>query len=92
MKMLKGNEDFYNFIPDKLKINLNKYLNIALQDARKQSVDDETVDLIITSSPYVISYEYADLHQLSDIWLYFTEDLTEYKTRFIGTSYKNMTT
>jgi len=88
MKMLKGNEDFYNFIPDKVKINLNEYLNISLQDARKQSVDNETVDLIITSSPYVTSYEYADLHQLSDIWLYFTDDLTEYKTKFIGTSYK----
>jgi len=88
IKMLKGNEDFYNFIPDKVKINLNEYLNIALQDARKQPVDNETVDLIITSSPYVTSYEYADLHQLSDIWLDFTEDLVEYKTRYIGTSHK----
>ncbi len=32
------------------------------------------------------SYEYADLHQLSTIWLDFTEDLKQYRTRFIGSS------
>jgi len=42
----------------------------------------------VTSSPYVTSYEYADLHQLSTIWLDLANDLTEYKKEFIGTSYK----
>ncbi|MBT9131999.1 MAG: hypothetical protein DDT33_00507 [Firmicutes bacterium] len=37
---------------------------------------------------YVTSYEYADLHQLSTIWLDLADDLTEYKKEFIGTSYK----
>jgi len=53
-----------------------------------QPVPDETVDLIITSSPYVTSYEYADLHQLSTIWLNLVDDLKEYKKNFIGTSQK----
>ncbi|HON82569.1 MAG TPA: hypothetical protein PLI22_00360 [Caldisericia bacterium] len=34
------------------------------------------------------SYEYADLHQLSTIWLDLVNDLKEYKKQFIGTSYK----
>jgi DNA modification methylase len=34
-------------------------------DARFLPVPDQSVDLIITSPPYVTSYEYADLHQLS---------------------------
>ncbi|TFH01018.1 MAG: class I SAM-dependent methyltransferase, partial [Candidatus Thorarchaeota archaeon] len=62
------------------------YLNIALGDARDQSVEDNSVDLIVSSSPYMTSYEYADLHQLSTIWLDFTEDLKQYRTRFIGSS------
>jgi len=44
--------------------------------------------MVITSSPYVTSYEYADLHQLSTIWLDFAESLSEYRKAFIGTSYK----
>ena len=49
---------------------------------------DNSVDLIVSSSPYVTSYEYADLHQLSTIWLDLTDDLNEYKKEFIGTSRK----
>lgn len=85
MKMQKGNEAFYRIVPPKVRDNLNQYLKIRISDARKQSVQDESVDLVITSSPYVTSYEYADLHQLSTIWLDLADDLTEYKKEFIGT-------
>jgi hypothetical protein len=37
----------------------------------------------ITSSPYVTSYEYADLHQLTTIWLQPEVNLKEYKSEFI---------
>lgn len=87
-KMKKGNLDFYNIVPKNVKDNLNNYLNIKIGDARNQPVKDNTVDLIITSSPYVTSYEYADLHQLSIIWLSLVDDLKDYKKEFIGTSYK----
>lgn len=40
------------------------------------------IDMIITSPPYVTSYEYADLHQLSSLWLGYTDD---YKTLREGT-------
>jgi len=87
-KMQSGNDVFYNVIPANVRENLNEYLNIKIGDARRQPVPDNSVDLIVSSSPYVTSYEYADLHQLSTIWLDLAEDLTEYKKEFIGTSYK----
>lgn len=42
------------------------------------------VDMIITSPPYVTSYEYADLHQLSSLWLDFTDDYRNLRTGSIG--------
>jgi len=88
-KMYRGNEKFYSIVPDEVKKNIYNYLNIKIGDAREQPVENESVDLIITSSPYVTSYEYADLHQLSTIWLDLTDNILDYKKQFIGTSYKN---
>lgn len=44
------------------------------------------VDLIVTSPPYVTSYEYADLHQLSSIWLGYATDYRELRAGSIGSS------
>ena len=44
-------------------------------------------DMIVTSPPYVTSYEYADLHQLSALWLGYAEDYTELRVNSIGSSY-----
>jgi hypothetical protein len=87
-KMEKRNKEFWNIVPEHIRDNLGAYLNIKRGDARKQPVDDETVDIQITSSPYVTSYEYADLHQLSTLWLEYSSDLSEYRKEFIGTAYK----
>lgn len=87
-KMQRGNDAFYKVVPEEVKNNLGDYLNIKIGDARKQPVPNDCVDLIVSSSPYVTSYEYADLHQLSTIWLNLANDLSEYKKDFIGTSYK----
>ncbi|MBT9146024.1 MAG: hypothetical protein DDT42_01903 [candidate division WS2 bacterium] len=91
-KMQRGNDDFYQVVPQKVKENLKEYLNIKAQDAKTQPVADNSVDLIVSSSPYVTSYEYADLHQLSTIWLDFAEDLTTYKKEFIGSAYRHCNT
>lgn len=45
------------------------------------------IDLIITSPPYVTSYEYADLHQLSSLWLKYTDDYRELRKGTIGSIY-----
>lgn len=87
-KMQIGNYNFYKIVPSKVKNNINEYLNIRICDARNQPVSDNSVDLVVSSSPYVTSYEYADLHQLSTIWLDLVDNLNEYKKDFIGTSYK----
>jgi methylase of polypeptide subunit release factors len=53
------------------------------------SIDEPIADLIITSPPYVTSYEYADLHQLSTLWLDFTDDYRKLRNGTIGSLYHN---
>jgi len=48
------------------------------------SVNKPKVNMIITSPPYVTSYEYADLHQLSSLWLGFVEDYRQLREGSIG--------
>jgi DNA modification methylase len=87
-KMQRGNAAFYAAVPAPVRENLGAYLHIQIGDARRQPAPDASVDLIVSSSPYVTSYEYADLHQLSTLWLDLADDLSEYRREFIGTSYK----
>jgi len=47
------------------------------------------VDLVITSPPYVTSYEYADLHQLSSLWLGYTDDYRSLRSGSIGSIYNS---
>jgi DNA modification methylase len=56
-------------------------------DAR--AIDSSTLqtDLIITSPPYVVSYEYADLHQLSLLWLGYTDDHRHIRRDSIGSAH-----
>jgi DNA modification methylase len=58
-------------------------------DARAVPVKDNSVDLIVTSPPLCYLYEYADLHQLTALWLEHAKDLNDFRKRFIGTSYYN---
>ncbi len=85
-KMQTGNEAFYHVVPSRVRAALNEYLNVRVGDARQQPVPDASVDLIVSSSPYVTSYEYADLHQLSTLWLDLADDLRAYRQEFIGTA------
>jgi hypothetical protein len=45
------------------------------------------LDMLITSPPYVTSYEYADLHQLSTLWLGYANDFKELRNGTIGSLY-----
>ena len=42
------------------------------------------VDMVVTSPPYVTSYEYADLHQLSTLWLNYVNDYRDLRVGTIG--------
>ena len=79
------NELFYN------QLNSNKFLQtkceIRLEDARKTSIRANSASVIITSPPYVTSYEYADIHQLTSYWYEYINDLPEFRKKFIGTFY-----
>ena len=88
LRMLKGNGQFYGVVPSCVKDKPDSFLNIQVGSAKMQPVLNDSVDLIVSSSPYVTSYEYADLHQLSTLWLDLADDLQEYRKEFIGTSYK----
>ena len=48
------------------------------------TVEHPFVDLLVTSPPYVTSYEYADLHQLSTLWLGYTDDYRTFREGTIG--------
>jgi hypothetical protein len=51
------------------------------------NIDKPFTDLIVTSPPYVTSYEYADLHQLSTLWLEYTDDFRALREGTIGSLY-----
>jgi methylase of polypeptide subunit release factors len=79
--IIAANEELKNISPknSRIKIKTQNILNIKPRQNK--------VDLIITSPPYVTSYEYADLHQLSTLWLGFVDDYKELRKGTIGSEY-----
>ncbi|KPJ63415.1 hypothetical protein AMJ44_14505 [candidate division WOR-1 bacterium DG_54_3] len=45
----------------------------------------QRVDCIITSPPYVVSYDYSDIFKLSTYFLFYQEDYQQFRKRFVGT-------
>ena len=41
-------------------------------------------DLIVTSPPYVTSYDYASIHQLSTLWLHYSSDYRTMRKNMLG--------
>lgn len=83
--MMKGNMQFYNHLTDNGFMNVD--CDIMQADARHTTIADKSVDIIITSPPYVTSYEYADIHQLTGYWMEYFSDINTFRKLFIGTSY-----
>lgn len=65
----------------------NSKTNIETCSFLSENIKMQNVDLIITSPPYVTSYEYADLHQLSSLWLNYAEDYRDLRNGSIGSLY-----
>jgi len=86
-KMMRGNLDFF------LLLGVRNFSDVSCDiyasDAREIPVGNNSANLIITSPPYVTSYEYADLHQLSALWFEYMDNLNEFRKKFIGTAYHN---
>ncbi|MBM4171644.1 MAG: hypothetical protein FJ214_07240 [Ignavibacteria bacterium] len=87
-KMIKKHGEFNDLLADETKRNINKYRTIKLEDSRKIPCKNNEVTLIVTSPPYVTSYEYADLHQLPSLWFGYLDELSEFRKKFIGSAYK----
>ena len=81
--MVKKNEEFFALVG-------HKQIECIVDnvDARKMNLKNGSVTLIVTSPPYVTSYEYADLHQLTALWLEYARNLPEFRKRFIGSVQK----
>lgn len=83
--MIKKNEEFYLHL--KKNGNLSTKCKILKRDARHTKLQKGIADMIITSPPYVTSYEYADIHQLTGYWMDYIRDIKCFRQDFIGTSY-----
>lgn len=93
--MMTKNREFYELL--KKPGNIKTPANMRLRDSTKRfPLVDHSVDLIITSPPYVTSYEYADLHQLILLWLgddpqrysrwnKYARQYRSFKEKFVGT-------
>ena len=81
--MYKANEESGNLPDAKTKIFTSNILN--------KNFNGNSADMVITSPPYVTSYEYADLHQLSSLWLDFTDDYRKLRKGSIGSLYHDDT-
>lgn len=82
-RMVRKNEEFFMLVGQ-------KQLECVVDnvDARRMNLKNNSVTLIVTSPPYVTSYEYADLHQLSALWLEYVRNLPEFRKGFIGSIQK----
>ncbi len=83
--MVKGNDSFIKLLKD--NGTTDTPCDVKCADARSIPVKDNSVKLVVTSPPYVTSYEYADLHQLTVLWFNYTNNLSDFRQRFIGTAY-----
>jgi len=96
--MINKNKMFYEELLKSGNINISA--KMYRRDSRKKlQIQSDSADLVITSPPYVTSYEYADLHQLSLLWFgddpehfkkwhRFSNEFNDFRKNFIGTSYK----
>lgn len=66
---------------------LQSHVNILNCNLLDLNIKQGFADLVITSPPYVTSYEYADLHQLSALWLGYTDDYRKLRKGTIGSDY-----
>lgn len=83
--MMHANEKFYKELKSKGFSKVES--KIYNSDARHTKINDNEIDIIVTSPPYVTSYEYADIHQLTGYWMEYFNDIVKFRKSFIGTSY-----
>lgn len=83
-KMASKNKEFVDLLTQAQDREYIKS-DVRTGDARDISILPNNIDLVITSPPYVTSYEYADLHQLTALWFQYTSNIVDFRRNFIGT-------
>ncbi len=96
--MVKKNTAYFNELHQRGNLNIPAKM-YRRNATKKLPVAQNSINLIVTSPPYVISYEYADLHQLSLLWFgndpdfkhwnKHASDFSKFRKNFIGTKHKN---
>ncbi len=86
-RMTRGNRAYHFFLEQSGALQTPALAYCA--DARELPVPSNHAALIVTSPPYVTSYEYADLHQLTALWYRYASDLKAFRSHFIGTASVN---
>ncbi|MBI3006037.1 MAG: DNA adenine methylase [Ignavibacteriales bacterium] len=84
-RMISQNKTYYNHL--KAQKILSTSCKIKLADAKHTGIRSNSVGIIITSPPYVTSYEYADIHQLTGYWFSYFKNIHTFRRKFIGTFY-----
>jgi DNA modification methylase len=96
--MIKKNHKFYEELKESGRLTVSTKMRLW-DSTKKLPLNNSTVDIVITSPPYVTSYEYADLHQLSLLWFgddkenfkkwdKFVDQFFNFKKQFVGSSFK----
>jgi hypothetical protein len=87
-KMIRKHCDFHKTLHPEIKNNVDAFRVVKCSDSRSLPCPDNQASLVVTSPPYVTSYEYADLHQLPSLWLGYLNELPTFRKKFIGSAYK----
>jgi len=82
--MTTRNAEYYNLLSKSKRTKSS----VKKADARRTGLSKNSVDLVITSPPYAISYEYADIHQLSLLWFGSVTNIADIRKDYVGTSSK----
>ena len=88
-KMIKKHLEFDETLSKEVRQNIDKYRIAQCGDSRNLPCENDAATLVVTSPPYVTSYEYADLHQLPSLWFGYFSELPKFRKKFIGSSYKD---
>ncbi|MFI0416195.1 MAG: hypothetical protein ACH255_18885 [Candidatus Thiodiazotropha sp.] len=87
LDVMSAFDEQFNFMlsaNDECDVDSYAGVKILTQNILNNRVKHPCVDMIVTSPPYVTSYEYADLHQLSSLWLEYADDYRDLRNGSIG--------
>lgn len=65
LMMERRNNELIGSLPQRVALRIDEYRNVQIADARCLDAPRESISLVVTSPPYMVSYEYREIHGLS---------------------------